>query len=97
MVAPSSKFYDSIWVGFCLKTEAVAQRCSLKKVFLEIFQNSQENTCLFFNKVANSGLQLNIKKQTLPLVFSCEFCGICKNTSAASVTTGKQFFLEVSV
>ena len=25
--------------------EAVAQRCSLKKVFLEISQNSQENTC----------------------------------------------------
>ena len=27
------------------KTEAVAQRCSVKKVFLEISQNSQENTC----------------------------------------------------
>ena len=26
-------------------TEAVAQRCSVKKVFLEISQNSQENTC----------------------------------------------------
>ena len=33
---------------FCLKkvlSEAVAQGCSLKKVFLEISQNSQENTC----------------------------------------------------
>ena len=30
--------------------EAVAQRCSVKKVFLEISQNSQENTCarIFF-------------------------------------------------
>ena len=27
------------------RTEAVAQRCSLKKVLLEISQNSQENTC----------------------------------------------------
>ena len=27
-----------------LNTEAVAQRCSVKKVFLEISQNSQENT-----------------------------------------------------
>ena len=27
------------------KTETVAQRCSVKKVFLEISQNSQENTC----------------------------------------------------
>ena len=26
-------------------TEAVARRCSVKKVFLEISQNSQENTC----------------------------------------------------
>ena len=25
--------------------EAVAQRCSFKKVFLDIWQNSQENTC----------------------------------------------------
>ena len=25
--------------------EAVAKRCSAKKVFLEISQNSQENTC----------------------------------------------------
>ena len=27
------------------QTEAVAQRCSVKKVFLEISQNLQENTC----------------------------------------------------
>ena len=27
-------------------TDAVAQRCSVKKVFLEISQNSQENTCI---------------------------------------------------
>ena len=35
--------------------EAVTQKCSVKKVFLKISQNSQENTCarvLFFNKVA---------------------------------------------
>ena len=28
--------------------EAVAQRCSVEKVFLEISQNSQENTCVNF-------------------------------------------------
>ena len=41
-----------------VKIEAVAQRCFVKKVFLEILQNSQENTCAraFFNKVA--GLKL---------------------------------------
>ena len=27
-------------------TEAVVQRCSVKKVFLEISQNSPENTCV---------------------------------------------------
>ena len=40
-----------------ISSEAVAQRCSVKKVFLEISQNSQENTCArasFFNKVAGS-------------------------------------------
>ena len=26
-------------------TEAVAQTCSVKKVFLEIYENAQENTC----------------------------------------------------
>ena len=33
-------------------TKAVARRCSVKKVFLEISQNSQENTCArdFLNK-----------------------------------------------
>ena len=28
-----------------LQSEAVVQRCSVKKVFLEMLQNSQENTC----------------------------------------------------
>ena len=30
---------------YCLLSEAVARRCSVKKVFLEISQNSQEKTC----------------------------------------------------
>ena len=41
--------------------EAVVQRCSAKKVFLEISQNSQENTCArvsFFFYLQASGLQL---------------------------------------
>ena len=29
----------------CIKPEAVVQRCSVKKMFLEISQNSEENTC----------------------------------------------------
>ena len=43
--------------------------CSVKKVFLEISQNAQENTCIkvsFFRSLAQ--------------VFSWEFWGISKNT-----------------
>ena len=43
-----------------VESEAVTRRCSLKKVFLEIYQNSQENTCSrvsFLKKLALS-LQL---------------------------------------
>ena len=42
----------------CCLIEAVDQRCSLKKVFLEILQNSQENTCAwvsFLIKLQASG------------------------------------------
>ena len=31
---------------FLKRTEAVARRCYVKKVFLEISQNSQENACV---------------------------------------------------
>ena len=44
-------------------SEAVLQRFSLKKVFLKISQNSQENTCArgFFNKVADLKPAITIK------------------------------------
>ena len=51
--------FISISIFFYKTTEAVAQRCSVKKVFLEISQNSQENTCArisFLIKVQASGL-----------------------------------------
>ena len=41
-------------------TEAVARRCSVKKTFLEISQNSQETPAPFFNKVA--GRPVNFAK-----------------------------------
>ena len=79
-VESSSNFYirinDSlIWLKTLSKAlsipEAVIQRCSVKR-FLEISQNSQENTCA---EACNF-----IKKETLAQVFSCEFCKISKNT-----------------
>ena len=39
--------------------EAVVQRCSVKKLFLEISQNSQENTC--------AGVSCLMKLQVLDL------------------------------
>ena len=66
-----------------ISTEAVAQRCSVKKMFLKVSQNSQENTCarqrLFFNKVRPQACNF-IKKESLAQVFSCGFYEISKNT-----------------
>ena len=51
--------------------EAVVRRCFVKKVFLKILENSQENTCA-------PGLQM-YQKETLTQVFSCEFRENFKN------------------
>ena len=49
-------------------------RCSVKKVFLEILQNSQKNIC------ARPNAYNFTEKETLGEVFSCEFCEISKKT-----------------
>ena len=71
-----------IWSTKTDLEEAVVQRCSVKKVFFEISQNSQENTCasLFLIKLQAMGPATLLKKETLAQVFSCEFCEISKNT-----------------
>ena len=53
-------------------SEAVVQRCSVKKVFLEISQNLQENTCAraFFNKVAGLRPATLFKKRLWHKCFS---------------------------
>ena len=51
--------------------------CSVKKVLLEISQNSQENTCARVSILIKIEI---IKIETLAQVFSCEFCEISKNT-----------------
>ena len=71
-------------------TEAVDQRCSVKKVFLRIWQNSQENTCarvLFLIKLQASAGNF-IKKETLAQGFSCEFCEISKNSFFYGIPPG---------
>ena len=57
------------------RTEAVARRCSIKKVFLEILQNSQESDWARLPPAYNF-----ILKEALPQLLSCEFCKISKNT-----------------
>ena len=56
--------------------EAVAQMCSAKKVFLEISQYSQKNTCAgvsFLIKLQASGLWNLLKTKTLAQVLPVNF------------------------
>ena len=62
---------------------SIARRYSVKKMCLDISQNSQENNCArvsFVIKLQASGLLLYIKKETLSQLFSCESCETSKNT-----------------
>ena len=56
------------------------QRCSIKKVFLKILPNSQENTCARAFFLIKLQACYFIKKETLTLVLSYEFCQFFKNT-----------------
>ena len=85
-----------------LKNEIYACDCGLfnsslfyqnlvKKLLIEILQNSQENTC--------ARVSFSVKKETLTQMLSCEFCEISKNTfftkqvrTTASCTN--RFFLK---
>ena len=68
--------------AFFMASEAVVRMCSVKKLFLEISQNSQENTCDRVSCLIN--LQAKacnfIIKEILAQVLCCEFCEISKNT-----------------
>ena len=59
------------------KIEAVVQSCSVEKVSMEIWLNSQENTCAKVSYLIKK--LLFIKKKTLAQVFSLGFCKISKN------------------
>ena len=60
----------SLCNGFVALAEMVSQRCSVKKVFLEISKNSQENT---------SARVSFFEEETLAQVFSCNFFEISTN------------------
>ena len=54
--------------------EAVVQSCSVKKVFLDISPNSQENAC-----ARASYFEIKNFLSAEAQAFSCEFCKISKN------------------
>ena len=75
--------FSGVFMGYQLWTLARSshRRCFIKKMFLKIPQNSQENTCVrvsFLTKLQAWGNF--VKTKTLAQVFSCEFCEIFKNT-----------------
>ena len=84
------------------QTKAVVQIYSVKKLFLEISQKSQENTLTrdsFLTKLPASSCNF-IKKEALAQVFSCEFCEISRKPFfyrtpllAASSVSKKEMFL----
>ena len=83
-------------------TEAVVRRCSVKKIFLNISQNSQENTCArgsFLIKLQSWNLQL-FKREILAQVFSCEFCNYLRTTflynTSAQWTHLRRFAIELT-
>ena len=65
--------FPSLRLYYYENTEAVVQRCSVKKLFLKISQNSQENTCarVSFLKKLQTETSNFIKKEALAQVFSC--------------------------
>ena len=70
-------------INVLVTPEAVAQSCSVKKVFLEISQKFTGKRLwqnFFFKKFAGLRHATLLKKKTLAQVFSCEFCKTSKNT-----------------
>ena len=60
--------------------EAATGSVLQKKVFLEISQSSQENTCARVSLLIKLQACNFVKKETLAQVFTCEFCEIFKST-----------------
>ena len=62
------EIFQSSYFHACNKQprEAVVRKCSAKKVFIKILQNSQENTCARFSLLLS-------KKESLTRLFSYKF------------------------
>ena len=78
--------YYNIWTRFYLlyvlkESEVVIRKCSIKKMFLKIPQNSQENICI----ETHSWRPATSTKTESVQVLSCKFCEIVKNIYFANV------------
>ena len=78
---------------FKQNSEAVVQRCSVKKVFLEISQNSQENTCArvsFLIKLQDSGLRTAtlLKKRLWHRCFPVNFVKFLRTPFLQNTSSG---------
>ena len=62
------------------QTEAATEGVLLKKVFLEISKNLQENTCARVSFIIKLHAWNFIKKESVAQVYCYEFCKISKNT-----------------
>ena len=81
-LAKSCAFIQAFNQHVTRRTEAVTQKCFVKKPFLKISQNSKESTYArvsFLIKLQPETCNF-IKKEILAQVFSCEFCEIFNNT-----------------
>ena len=71
-------------------SETATEGVLYEKMFLEISQNSQENTRAFLMKPEACNF---IKKETLSQVFSCEFCEISKKHLFYRTPLGDYFYI----
>ena len=67
-------------------SKALVQRCSVKKIFLKLLQNSMENTCarVFFNKVTGLRPATLLKKRLWQRCFSVNFAKILRTPLMAA-------------
>ena len=67
-----------IVILYVIEVRTSHHRYSIKNVFLEIWQNSQENTVAIVSFLIKMDASF-IEKESLTQVFFCEFCEISKN------------------
>ena len=89
--------FQIFWIA-SLQNRSSIQRRSVKKIFLKISRNSQENACArvsFLVKLQAETCNF-IKREALALVFYCEFCEIFKNTFFCRITPDDCFWQNTS-